>query len=60
MNASIMAFLVQAALVTVAPSADDHCPSSAQVETALEAHAPRLVSPRPEDSSALTLTLSPT
>ncbi len=59
-HASIMAFLVRAALVTVAPSTDDHCPSSAQVETALETHAPRLVSPRPEDSAALTLTLSPT
>jgi hypothetical protein len=59
-HASIMAFLVQAALVTVAPSANDRCPSSAQVETALETHAPRLVSPRPEDSSSLTLTLSPT
>jgi hypothetical protein len=55
-----MVFFVQAALVTVAPSANDRCPSSAQVQTAIETHAPRLVSPRPEDSPALTLTLSPT
>ena len=56
-----MGLLVWAAQVTVAPSAEDHCPSSAQVQAALESHAPRLVSPGPEDDSAnpLTLTLSP-
>jgi hypothetical protein len=60
-DASIVVFLVQAALVTVAPGAEDHCPSSLQVQTALETHAPRLVSPHPENSSAnpLTLSLSP-
>jgi hypothetical protein len=60
-HASIMAVLVQAALVTVAPGAEDNCPSSAQVQAALENHAPRLVAARQESASAqpLTLTLSP-
>jgi hypothetical protein len=60
-HASIMAVLVQAALVTVAPGPEDNCPSSAQVQAALETHAPRLVTSRQEDVSAnqLTLTLSP-
>ncbi|HEX7505747.1 MAG TPA: hypothetical protein VF550_03175, partial [Polyangia bacterium] len=56
-----MAVLVQAALVTVAPGPEDNCPSSTQVQAALDTHAPRLVTWRPEDVSAnpLTLTLSP-
>ena len=60
-HASIMAVLVQAALVTVAPGAEDNCPSSAQVQAALENHAPRLVAVRQEAPSAnpLVLTLSP-
>ncbi len=60
-HAIIMVGLVQAALVTVAPGAGDRCPSSAQVQAALESHAPRLVAPRPEAGSAnpLTLILSP-
>jgi hypothetical protein len=60
-HASIMAVLVQAALVTVAPGAEDNCPSSAQVQAALENHAPRLVAARQESPTAqpLTLTLSP-
>ena len=60
-HASIMAVLVQAAVVTVAPGAEENCPSSAQVQAALETHAPRLVATPPEAPSAqpLTLTLSP-
>jgi len=47
-------------MVIVAPGPDDACPSSAQVQTALEIHAPRLVVPRLDDdpASQLTLTLS--
>ena len=57
-----MAVLVHAALVTVAPGPEDHCPSSAQVQAALESHAPRLLTSRQEDASAnpLILNLSPT
>src|SRR5450631_3985427 len=60
-HASIMAILVQAALVTVAPGAEENCPSSAQVQAALENHAPRLVAARQEGPAAnsLILTLSP-
>ena len=59
-HASILAVVVQAALVTVAPGAEESCPSSAQVQSALENHAPRLMAPRPETATnALTLTLSP-
>ena len=60
-HASIMAVLVQAALVTVAPGAEENCPSSAQVQAALENHAPRLVAAREEGPAAnsLILTLSP-
>ena len=42
-HASLLAALIQAAWVTLSPTADDHCPSSAQVQAALEAHAPKLV-----------------
>jgi hypothetical protein len=67
-HASIMAVLIQAALVTVAPSAEENCPSSAQVQAALETHAPRLVDPSSPASPSseggangpLTLSLSPT
>jgi hypothetical protein len=60
-HASIMAVLVQAALVTVAPGGEENCPSSAQVQAALETHAPRLVAARQEIPTVqpLTLTLSP-
>ncbi len=60
-HALIMVGLIQSALVTVAPGAEDHCPSPAQVQAALENHAPRLVSPRPQAGTAnpLTLVLSP-
>ena len=60
-HASIMAVLVQAALVTVAPGAEENCPSSAQVQAALETHAPRLLAVRQEAPATqpLTLTLSP-
>jgi len=57
-----MAVLIQAALVTVAPSAEENCPSSAQVQAALETHAPRLVALASEGGSdnPLTLILSTT
>jgi hypothetical protein len=42
-HASLLAAWIQAAWVTLSPTADDHCPSSAQVQAALEAHAPKLV-----------------
>jgi hypothetical protein len=59
-HAILLLALAQAAMVTVASGPDDACPSSAQVQTALEIHAPRLVTPRPDDAPAslLTLTLS--
>jgi hypothetical protein len=61
-HASIMAVLIQAALVTVAPGTEENCPSSAQVQAALGTHTPRLVAPQADDdpANALTLTLSPT
>lgn len=61
-HASILAALIQAALVTVAPGAEENCPSSAQVRAALDIHAPRLVAADSGDGSAhaLVLTLSPT
>jgi hypothetical protein len=61
-HASIMAVLIQAALVAVAPGPEENCPSSAQVQTALETHAPRLVAPHSENgaNNSLILTLSPT
>jgi hypothetical protein len=60
-HASIIFIVTQAALVTVAPGPEDNCPSSVQVHAALETHAARWVTPRPEDTPAsqLTLTLSP-
>jgi hypothetical protein len=58
-HASIMAVLIRAALVTVAPGAEENCPSSAQVQAALEAHAPRLVAPRLERGDSDTLVLAP-
>jgi hypothetical protein len=59
-HATFLLALAQAALVTVVPGPDDGCPSSAQVQTALEIHAPRLIAPRPDDdpASLLALTLS--
>jgi hypothetical protein len=58
-HASIMAVLVQAALVTVAPAPEDSCPSPAQVQAALETHAPRLVAEN-VPGNLLILSLSPT
>lgn len=60
-HASIIFVFAQAALVTVAPGPEDNCPSSVQVQAALETHAARWVTPRLEDAPAnlLTLTLSP-
>jgi hypothetical protein len=61
-HASILPFLIQAALVIVAPAAEENCPSSAQVQAALGTHAPRLVTASSEGNAdkALTLILSPT
>jgi len=56
-HASLLAALIQAAWVTLAPTADDQCPSSAQVQAALEAHAPKLVAPSSEGPSGGPLTL---
>ena len=58
MHATFFLALAQAALVTVAPSPDDYCPSAAQVRTALDTHAPRLVLPRPDDDPAGQLVLN--
>ena len=49
--------LTRAALVTVAPGPDDGCPTSAQVQAALENHAPRLVATRTDDDPANQLVL---
>jgi hypothetical protein len=57
-HANLILALAQAALVTVAPGPDDDCPSSSQVQTALEIHAPRLVTPRSEDDPADQLSLT--
>ena len=56
-HASLLAALIQAAWVTLAPTADDHCPSSAQVQAALEAHAPKLMATSPGGPSGGPLTL---
>jgi len=56
-HASLLAALIQAAWVTLAPTADDQCPSSAQVQAALEAHAPKLVAPSSDVPSGGPLTL---
>jgi hypothetical protein len=58
---SILLATFQAAALTVAPGPSDSCPSSAQVQAALEAHASALVTPRLDDEPAkmLTLTLLP-
>lgn len=60
-QASLILAIAQAALVTVAPGAPDECPSSAQVQSAMENRAPRLVAPRADEgkSGPLTLVLSP-
>ena len=47
-----MLALTRAALVTVAPGAEEGCPSSAQVQAALQTHAPRLVARRPDEEPA--------
>lgn len=52
----ILAF-VQSAMVTVTPTPEDACPSSAQVATAILTHAPRLMVPRPDANPAESLTL---
>ena len=57
MHANLILALAQAALVTVVPGPGDSCPTSAQVQSALEIHAPRLVTPRPEDDAASQLSL---
>lgn len=58
MYASFLPSLLQAALVTVAPGPDDGCPSAQQVQAAIASHAPRLLAPHTDDSSANQLTLS--
>lgn len=58
MHANLILALAQAALVTVVPGPDDNCPSSAQVQAALELHAPRLLAPRPDDDPASQLSLA--
>jgi hypothetical protein len=60
-QASLILALTHAALVTVAPSPVDQCPSSVQVQAALENHAAKLLAPRPDEgkSGPLTLVLSP-
>jgi hypothetical protein len=57
-HASLLAALLQAAWVTLAPTADDQCPSSAQVQAALEAHAPKVVASSSDAPSGGPLTLS--
>jgi hypothetical protein len=57
-HANLILALAQAALVTVAPGPEDNCPSSAQVQVALEMHAPRLVASRPDDDPASQLSLN--
>lgn len=61
MHATLLLLLTQAALVTVAPTASDACPSAARVQAALEKHAPRLLVARGDEDPAkhLVLTLSP-
>jgi hypothetical protein len=58
-HANLILALAQAALVTVVPGPDDDCPSAAQVQAAIENHAPRLLAPRPDEdpTSRLALTL---
>src|SRR5450759_1947531 len=57
-HANLILALAQAALVTVVPGPDDDCPSSAQVQAALDTHAPRLVTPRPDEEPAGQLALA--
>jgi hypothetical protein len=57
-EASYISYLLQAALLTVAPGPDDGCPSAAQVQAALATHAPRLLAARAAEDPADQLTLS--
>jgi hypothetical protein len=54
---SILA-LTRAALVTVAPGPADGCPTSAQVQAALQTHAPKLIASRPDDDPEKQLLLN--
>lgn len=62
MHAFLFLPFLSAAYVTVAPSTEDNCPSSTQVEAALATHAPLAGIPRAGNDSAtrLTLLLTPT
>ena len=53
----LLLVLTRAALVTVAPTPGDACPSSARVQAALEKHARQLV-PRADEEPAKQLVLS--
>ena len=56
-HATPLLAVLQATALTVAPSANDNCPTSAQVLAALETHASDLVTPRPYDDPTKTLVL---
>jgi hypothetical protein len=60
-QASLLLPIIHAALVTVAPGPAEECPSSAQVQAALESHADRLLAPRANRNGQgpLTLVISP-
>ncbi len=58
MHAILLLALTRAALVTVAATPDGACPSSSQVQAALESRAPRLLLTHADDDPARQLALS--